>query len=92
MTPDLLELLAKFAKLKSFTLAGESLYSNQPSVCTVLSALERELEVKLFERLGNKVRLTHAGEELLHEAEEILHRVEAIKEKLQEVTGLKKGK
>lgn len=92
MTLDQLEVFAKVAKLKSFSLAGEKLRVRQPSSSIVIRALERELEAKLFERVGNKVHLTNAGEELLHEAEEILHKVERIKERMEELTGLKKGK
>lgn len=80
------------AKLKSFTLAGENLRLRQPSVSLLIQGLQRELEVKLFERLGNKVHLTTAGEALLHDVEAILSRVEGIKERMDEIKGLKKGR
>ena len=50
------------------------------------------MEVKLFETLGRKVRLTRAGEEMLRISEEILPKLGGIKERLAEVEGLKKGK
>ncbi|MGH7829408.1 MAG: LysR family transcriptional regulator, partial [Candidatus Binatia bacterium] len=80
------------AKLKSFTLAGEQLRVRQPSVSLLVQGLQRELGVRLFERLGNKVRLTRAGEELLKRSEDILAKVEAIREAMDEFKGLKKGK
>jgi len=61
-----------------------------PSISNAISALERELETKLFERLGNKVRLTEDGEDLLDAAQEILRRVESIQAKMAETTRLKK--
>lgn len=92
MTLHQLEVFAKVAKLRSFTQAGESLRIRQPSVTLLIKGLERELEVKLFEKLGNKVHLTGAGERLLQDAEEILAKVEGIKEGMDELKGLKKGR
>jgi DNA-binding transcriptional LysR family regulator len=80
------------AKFKSFSLAGEELRLHQPSVSIAVRGLERGLEVKLFETIGRKVRLTRAGEELLRFAGEILPSLDGVKEKLAEVTGLKKGR
>ena len=61
-----------------------------PSISNAISALERELETKLFERLGNKVQLTDAGEELLNAAEEILRKLESIQRRIAEASRLKK--
>ena len=53
-----------------------------------MQGLAQKLEVKLFKRLGNKVRLTEAGERLLQCAEEILAKVGKQKE-LGKLKGLK---
>jgi len=92
MTLHQLKVFATVAKLRNFTQAAENLHVSQPSVTLVIQGLGRELEIKLFERLGNKVRLTTAGERLLHHAEEILTKVDGIKEEIDEIRGLKKGK
>lgn len=92
MTLHQIKVFATVAKLRSFTQAAESFHVRQPSVSLLVKGLERELEIKLFEKLGNKVRLTTAGEELLQRAKEILAKVEGIKEGMDEVKGLKKGK
>jgi len=92
MTLHQLKVFVAVAKFKSFSLAGEELRLHQPSVSIAIRGLERGLEVKLFETLGRKVRLTRAGEEMLRISEEILPKLGGIKERLAEVEGLKKGK
>jgi len=92
MTLHQLKIFSTVAKLGSFTQAAENLHVRQPSVSLLIQGLQRELGVKLFERLGNQHCLTNAGEELLHRAEKILAEVEGIKEGMDEIKGLKKGK
>ena len=92
MTLHQLKVFTAVARLKSFTLAGEQMGVCQPSVSLLVRGLAGELGVKLFERLGNKVHLTRAGEHLLYRAEEILARVEGVRERIDEILGLKKGK
>ncbi len=92
MTLHQLKVFAAVAKLGSFTKAAKILRVSQPSVTLVVQGLGRELEVKLFEKLGNKIRLTAAGESLFHRAEDVLVKVEGIKEEMDEIKGLKKGK
>ena len=91
MTLYQLEVFTIVAKLRSFTQAAVRLRVRQPSVSLLVQALQRELKVKLFERLGNKIRLTRAGEELFRQSKEILAKVERVKERLGEIAGLKKG-
>ena len=92
MTLRQIEVFSKVAKLKSFTEVGEDLDVSRSSISVVISALERQLKTKLFERLGNKVQLTDAGEELLNAAQEILRRTESIKAKMAEAAGSKKNR
>lgn len=60
------------AKLGSFTKTAESLFFTQPAVSLQIKDLEQEYGAQLFERIGKKLRLTHAGEALLPLAEQIL--------------------
>lgn len=92
MTLHQLKVFVAAAKLRNFTQAAENLHVSQPSVTLVIQGLGRELEIKLFEKLGNRIRLTVAGEKLLQHAEEILAKVEGIKEEIDELKGLKKGR
>ncbi|WP_457668936.1 LysR family transcriptional regulator [Thiolapillus sp.] len=63
----------------SFSAAAQQLYLTQPAVSKRLAALEAELGIKLFDRIGRHVRLTHAGEVLLPKAREILLQTQDMK-------------
>jgi DNA-binding transcriptional LysR family regulator len=53
------------AQQGSFSAAAKALELTQPTVGRQVSALEKELNVALFERIGKKLHLTKAGQELL---------------------------
>lgn len=57
------------AKRLSFTKAAEELYVTQPAVTKHIHELESHFKTKLFERNGNKIRLTPAGKLLLQHTE-----------------------
>lgn len=52
------------ARHGSFTKAGKDLGLSQPALSRQVMSLEKNLGVKLFDRVGRSVRLTPAGEEL----------------------------
>lgn len=60
------------SKLQSFTKAADALGYAQSSITTQIKSLESELEVKLFERIGKNVTLTHEGKKLLPYAKQML--------------------
>jgi len=60
------------AKLRSFTLAAQNLNYAQSTVTTQIKLLEKELDVRLFERLGHCITLTPDGRRLLPFAKQIL--------------------
>jgi len=60
----------------SFSLAAEHLFVTQPAVSKRISALETELETRLFDRIGRTVTLTEAGQTLLPRARSILLELE----------------
>jgi DNA-binding transcriptional LysR family regulator len=60
----------------SFSLAAEQLFLTQPAISKRVSALENELEARLFDRIGRSVSLTEAGQALLPRARGILLDVE----------------
>lgn len=68
------------AKVSSFTKASELLDYAQSSVSGQIRALEEEFEVRLFERLGRRVRLTEEGKRLLVYAEQLLKLAEETKD------------
>lgn len=52
------------AKHASYVRAAEELHFSQPAVSAQIRQLEESLGVKLFDQIGRKTHLTHAGEEL----------------------------
>lgn len=70
---DIQELLTfiKVAETKSFSEAAEALFVTQPAVSKRVAALENNLNVKLFDRIGRTVHLTEAGIRLLPKAKRI---------------------
>jgi len=55
-----------------FGRASEAVHVTQPSLSQAIAALEKDLGVTLFHRLGRKVKLTAAGEALLAPARQVL--------------------
>lgn len=64
------------ATLLSFHRASERLNYAQSSVSAQIHALEEELDVQLFDRLGRRIALTDAGHQLLAYASKILNLVD----------------
>lgn len=67
-----LQIFCTVARHLSFSAAAEELFITQPAVSQQVKSLERELNVKLFERLGHKMFLTEAGEAVLGSAQAIV--------------------
>ncbi|MBI1313064.1 LysR family transcriptional regulator [bacterium] len=67
-----LDTFSKAAELGSFTAAGRELRITQAAVSQRVQALERALNVSLFERKGGRVSLTDAGTQLYEYAQRIL--------------------
>ena len=65
MTIRNLEIFTKVAELGSMSAAAKKLYITQPSVSIAISEIEKEYDVKLFDRVGNHLRLTPTGQQLL---------------------------
>ena len=71
---DLRELLtfSKTAELGSFSKAAEYLGYTQSAVSIQIKELEKELNVRLFDRIGKKIYLTEQGKEALEKADHII--------------------
>ena len=80
MLDDKLETLLTICEKNSFTRAAEALSLTQPAVSHHISALERELGVKLFYRSRGALKLTPEGEIAVRYAK----RLKAIYQQLQE--------
>jgi len=64
-----------------FARAAERLKLTQPAASRQISALESELGVPLFDRIGRRVHLTSEGEDLLRRARSLLEDAEAMGER-----------
>jgi DNA-binding transcriptional LysR family regulator len=64
------------ANLLSFNKAAVKLHYSQSNISAQIQALEEELGVQLFDRLGRRVQLTETGVQLLEYANKIVNLVE----------------
>ncbi len=64
------------ARTGSFTQAARELHITQSGVSHAMKALESDVGCRLLDRLGKKVVLTQAGEQLLHHATRILQEMQ----------------
>ncbi len=77
MSMDQLQTVVAIADTGALTRAARSLHITQPPLTRRLAALEDELGVKLFERMGRGMRPTAAGERFVARARAILAACEA---------------
>lgn len=75
----------------SFTKASSELFITQPAISKHIKELESEYEVKLFNRIGNKISLTPAGNILLAYADRIVSLHNEIKFELSQLNGNTEG-
>lgn len=80
------------AESLNFSRAAQELHVAQPAVSQQIRALETELGVMLFDRIGKRVSLTEAGRALLPYARQILALVTAAENDIRERDQLKRGK
>lgn len=74
----LLRYLVATVDAGSATAAAAELHVTQPVLSRQLRKLEVDLGLRLFERDGRRLRLTHAAEELLPRARAVLHDADAL--------------
>src|SRR5947208_13893739 len=80
------------ARTGSFTQAARELHLTQSGVSHAMKALERDVGCRLLDRLGKKVVLTQAGEQLLHHVTRILREMEAARESMAQLGKWGKGR
>lgn len=71
MSDTRLKIFHTVARHLSFTKASEELCITQPAVTKNIKELESEFDIRLFERKGNKIELTEAGQLLFNHSEDI---------------------
>jgi LysR family transcriptional regulator, low CO2-responsive transcriptional regulator len=91
MTFRQVEIFLAVARAKSFTRAAEALHVSQSTLSQHVRELERELDVRVFDRLGRAVTLTEAGRLLEEHARRIVTTVASARRSLGELKGLARG-
>ena len=86
-----LRYFAAVAEKLNFSRAAEALHVAQPAISQQIRLLEKELGVRLFDRVGGKVSLTQAGAALLPHALRILQAVETARQAVGELGSLTRG-
>lgn len=81
----------ELAKCLNFTKAALNLYIAQPALSQQILDLEKQLDVKLFERNSRSVTLTSAGKVLLDACPSILNNLENVKKQMQMVQAGMRG-
>ena len=75
----------------NMTKVGKKLYISQPSVSQAIQELEAELDVKLFDRIGKKIKLTNEGEVYLNYVRRILNIYEEGVDKIKSIRESRSG-
>lgn len=73
MTIRHLKIFVAVCRTGSVTLAGEKLFIAQPSISLAISELEKYYGLKLFDRIGRKLKITSDGKRLLEYASHIVN-------------------
>ena len=75
------------AESGSFSRAAERIYLTQPAISKRIAALEREIDARLFDRIGRGIHLTPAGEALLTRARNVLKELDDVKRGITNLSG-----
>lgn len=73
------------AKYENISKAAQALRVSQPSISRAVVALEKELQVELFERQGKRIILTRAGLTFREQISPILWKLEGLGDEMKKV-------
>jgi LysR family transcriptional regulator, cyn operon transcriptional activator len=80
-----LRAFATISDVGGFARAATRLHLSQPALSRQIQALESELGVPLFDRIGRRVQLTSQGEDLLRRSRRLLAEAESLGERAREL-------
>lgn len=87
-----LRIFRSVSQEESMSQAAKKLHITQPAISQTISSLEKELSVKLFERLNRRLVLTNTGHILLDYSTRILNLVEETEQTIDDISNLAEGK
>ena len=77
---------------QGFIRAAEHLFIAQPSLSQAIAALEKELGLALFHRVGRRVVLSDAGKQFIGPARQVIRDLEAAKQTIDAIKGIQSGR
>ncbi|WJR75933.1 LysR family transcriptional regulator [Bradyrhizobium sp. NP1] len=92
MTLEQLRIFVAVAEKQHVTQAARELNLTQSASSAAIAALEERYGVKLFDRVGRGIILTHGGRLFLTEARAVLARARGAEQVLRDLAGLKLGR
>ena len=87
MTLDQLKIFVEVAEMRHVTKAAKALGLSQSAISSAIISLESKYEIRLFDRVGRRIRLTENGKIFLPEARAVLNRANMAKSILQDLAG-----
>lgn len=91
MTLEQLRIFVAVADRLHMTRAAEALHLTQSAVSAAVAALEERYNVRLFDRVGRHLELSHAGRAFLPDARALLQSAHGAVQTLDDLAGLKRG-
>ena len=92
MTLEQLRIFVAVAEKQHVTQAARELNLTQSATSAAVAALEERYNIKLFDRVGRGIVLTHTGRTFLSEARAVLARARSAEQALRDIAGLKGAK
>lgn len=92
MTLEQLRIFVAVADKQHVTQAARELNLTQSATSAAIAALEERYGIKLFDRVGRGIVLTHTGRTFLGEARAVLARARGAEQVLRDIAGLAVGK
>ena len=87
-----LQVFEAVARHLSYTRAAEELHLTQPAVSMQIKQMESSIGLPMFEQIGKKIYLTHAGDAMLVHARTIMRHLEAASEEMNDLRGEDSGR
>ncbi|HEY9052882.1 MAG TPA: LysR family transcriptional regulator [Gammaproteobacteria bacterium] len=87
-----LEVFEAVARFESYTRAAEKLHLSQPAVSMQIKQLEESVGLPLFEQIGKKIHLTHAGREFFVYSQGISQLLDEAENVIEELKGVQSGR
>lgn len=76
-----LQTLITIAEAGGFARAGSRLHLSQPAASRQIQALEADLGVPLFDRVGNRLQLTAEGEDIVRRGRRLLQEADSLRDR-----------